>query len=142
MTAKRFCLLLLFSWSLIGMAQQRTVAGTVKNVKGEPLAGATIKEKDQNENSVQSDDAGLFRIVLKGTTNSIIITSVGYAPLTVDVKGKTSVSVSMQEDLKGMEDVVVVGYGRQKKISVVGAVQTIKPSELRVPTSNLRRAGC
>ena len=137
MTAKRFCLLLLFSWSLIGMAQQRTVAGTVKNVKGEPLAGATIKEKDQNENSVQSDDAGLFRIVLKGTTNSIIITSVGYAPLTVDVKGKTSVSVSMQEDLKGMEDVVVVGYGRQKKISVVGAVQTIKPSELRVPTSNL-----
>lgn len=137
MTAKRLCLLLLFCWHVVAMAQQRKLSGTVKDAKGNPVAGATIKEQDQPTNAVQTGTNGTFSITLTGKNNTLVISSVGYKEATVVVKGQTSVQVTLEDETKAMEDVVVVGYGRQKKVSVVGAVQSVKPEELRIPTSNL-----
>lgn len=137
MTAKRICLLLLFCWNAIAMAQQKTVNGTVKNAKGEPVVGATVKEKDQASNAVQTDANGAFHITLQGKGNAVVITSVGYKEMTLNADGTSALTITMQDEAKSMDDVVVVGYGRQKKVSVVGAVQTVKPAELRIPTSNL-----
>ena len=125
MTAKRLCLLLLFCWNAMAMAQQKTISGTVRNSRGEPLMGATLQEKDQNSNFTQTDDKGFFQLVLKGTSGALIVTNVGYKETTVDLKGETSINIVMEEEAKGMEDIVIVGYGTQRKASLTGAVNSI-----------------
>jgi TonB-linked SusC/RagA family outer membrane protein len=125
MTAKRLCLLLLFCWNAMAMAQQKTISGTVKNSRGEPLMGATLQEKDQNSNFTQTDDKGFFQLVLKGTSGALIVTNVGYKETTVDLKGEASINIVMEEEAKGMEDIVIVGYGTQRKASLTGAVNSI-----------------
>jgi len=130
MTAKRLCLLLLFCWNAIAMAQQKTVSGTVKNSKGDPLVGATIKEKDQGSNSVQTDDQGAFKISLKGNSDVLIVTFVGYKETAIDLKGRSSITISMEEDSKDLTDVVVVGYQTVKRRKLTGATSTIKAKEI------------
>src|SRR5688500_15911225 len=98
MTVKRIILFLLFCWSGMAMAQQGTLTGTVRSSKGAPLSGATVSEKKQTANMVQTDSNGSFRIILRGNSNAIVISNVGYNELTVDVKDKTSVFVSMIEN--------------------------------------------
>jgi TonB-linked SusC/RagA family outer membrane protein len=130
MTAKRLCLLLLFCWNAIAMAQQKTVSGTVKNSKGEPLVGATLKEKDQGSNSVQTDDKGAFKISLKGNSDALIVTYVGYKETTIGLKGRSTITITMEEDSKDLTDVVVVGYQTIKRRKLTGATSTIKAKEI------------
>lgn len=138
MIAKRICLLLLFCWNAMAMAQQATLTGTVRNSKGEPLAGATVSEKNQTANSVQTDSDGIFKITLRGTGNAIVITSVGYKELTVDVKDKTTVSVTLTENEQSLDDVVVVGYQRINRKKVTGAVSTIRAKEIEnIPVASV-----
>lgn len=123
-------ILLLSFFAVTAVAQERTIRGTVADANG-PVPFVTVKEAGNPKNGVLSDDKGAFTITLKTASNEIIITSVGYASKTVNIKGKTNISVLMDEAVTGLGEVVTVGYAKQKKMTSTGAVSMISGKELR-----------
>jgi TonB-linked SusC/RagA family outer membrane protein len=96
------------------------ITGKVVDDKGAPVVGATITEKGTT-NSTQSKADGSFTITVASNKSVLVVSFVGYAQQEVPVSGQT-VLVKLLPSAQAMEDVVVVGYGRQRKQSVVGAI--------------------
>jgi TonB-linked SusC/RagA family outer membrane protein len=138
-------LLVLFSAAVLlfpglSFAQDRVVTGVVKDANG-PLGGATITEKKVPQNAVAADNRGHFRIRLQGTTGVLIISYLNYQQQEVSVKNNSDVEVVMQQSVQGMEELVVVGFGKKKRITNTGAVSSINAAEIRdVPTSSVQNA--
>jgi TonB-linked SusC/RagA family outer membrane protein len=124
----------------IAWSQARTVTGTVKDANG-PLVGATVTEKGQPRNAVAADEHGRFRIVLRGGTNTLVVTYLNFQRQEVNVRKEGDVQVVMQQSTQGMEESVVVGFGKKKRITNTGAVSSINADEIRdVPTSSVQNA--
>src|SRR5258708_28987048 len=126
----------------LAFSQARTVTGTVKDANG-PLAGATLTEKGQPRNAVAADEHGKFRIVLRGGTNTLVVTYLNFQRQEVNIKkeGGQDLQVIMQQSTQGMEESVVVGFGKKKRITNTGAVSSINADEIRdVPTSSVQNA--
>ncbi len=99
-----------------------TVSGKVVNEKGEPLAGASVLEKGTNNATVTKSD-GSFSITVANSKAVLVVSFVGYTTKEMGASGKQSnLLVQLTPVAQSMEDVVVIGYGRQKKESVVGAI--------------------
>lgn len=112
--------------------------GYVYDENDEPIPGANVYEKGTT-NGIVTDGEGLFSLKVK--ENSVLIVSfVGYITKEVPVKKKKYVAIDLIPDNKVLEEVVVVGFGVQKKESLVGAVQSVKPGALKVTSSNLTTA--
>ncbi|MBO9202458.1 MULTISPECIES: SusC/RagA family TonB-linked outer membrane protein [Niastella] len=125
---------------LLADAQGKVVTGTVKDANG-PLAGATITEKQETRNAVAADSRGHFRIALHGTSDVLIISYLNYQQQEVNVKKESNVEVIMQQSVQGLDEMVVVGFGKKKRITNTGAVSSINASEIRdVPTSSVQNA--
>ena len=105
-------------------AQDRRVEGTVNDEKGR-IAAVSITEKNMPANGTVSDEDGRFSIVLKGTSGILVFESVGYLKKEFKVGNNSSLLVVLVRDAKTMEDAVVIGYGRQKKITVTGAASEV-----------------
>jgi TonB-linked SusC/RagA family outer membrane protein len=120
--------------------QSITIRGHIVNDKNEPVSGAGISESGNEKNEVISDEQGNYIISLKpGSGKKLVITSVGYLPQTIAAVSGTPMLVRLARDVKGLEDVIVVGYGRQKRITSTGAVSSVKGDEIRsVPTANIQ----
>ena len=120
----------------IDQRKDRTVKGIVKDDTGEPVIGATVRLKGAAVGTTTDIDG---KWSLDGLSeNSILeISFIGYATQEIKVGKQREIIVMLKEDAQALEEVVVVGYGSQKKASVVGSVQTVKPQELKVPSSNL-----
>lgn len=112
------------------------IRGNVKDEKNEPLIGATIMEKG-TQNGVTTDIDGNFVLNVASPQATLSVSFIGYTAQETALKGRKIVSITLKEDTETLEEVVVVGFGKQKKESVVGAIQTVKPSELKVPSSSL-----
>ncbi|MEI6948138.1 SusC/RagA family TonB-linked outer membrane protein [Paraflavisolibacter sp. H34] len=101
-----------------------TVSGKVTNEKGEPLAGASVTEKGTTNTTVTRED-GSFTLTVKSARSVLAISYVGYTVKEIGVaKELTGLLVQLAPQTQALEDVVVVGYGRQKKEGVVAAVST------------------
>ncbi|AUI48713.1 TonB-dependent receptor [Bacteroides fragilis] len=112
------------------------ITGQVLDENGEGVPGANVTIKGNNSLGAVTNIEGNF--TLMAPENSTLIASfIGYTPVEIQLKGKKIVVFKLTPDAQALEEVVVVGFGTQKKASVVGAVQSIKPAELRVPSSNL-----
>ena len=120
-------------------AQTKTVTGFVKDSTG-PVAGASVIEKGLSSNGTVTDAGGKFSIVLKGKSNTIIISSLGLQAQELNVGTRSSVTVVLHSsEAKGLEDVVVVGYAKQKKVTLTGAVSSVSGVELREnPSASLQ----
>ena len=118
-------------------AQNISVTGTVMDSSGEPLAGANVMVKDNNNlHGVSTDIDGRFE--LEVPENSFLeISFIGFITQTVKVTGRQDLRIVLAEDANLMDEVVVVGFGTQKKESVVGAITAIKSEELQVPVRSL-----
>lgn len=100
-----------------------------------PVIGANVVVKG-TDNGVITDMDGKFTLeVHRG--DILQISYIGYKTQEVEVKNQHEFSIMLKEDSEVLEDVVVVGYGTQKKESVVGSVQMVKSDQLKVPSSNL-----
>ncbi|GAB6120950.1 TonB-dependent receptor [Dysgonomonas termitidis] len=112
------------------------VTGIVKDVHGEAIIGASVREKGTT-NGVFTDTDGRFRLSVED--NAVLqISYLGYISQEIPVKGKSDIQVIMQENLQNLDEVVVVGYGVQKKVNLTGAITNVKANELTsIPTSNL-----
>ncbi|BAV05416.1 TonB-linked outer membrane protein, SusC/RagA family [Filimonas lacunae] len=128
------CLLLLPAVTLAQGAGK--IAGTVTNDKGDAVASATVTVKG-TKRSVVTDELGHFSIAAaKGQT--LLISSVGYADKEIAVEDATAITVSLAQKAEALEDVVVVGYGAQRKKDLTGSVSVVSPKEMKkVATSDV-----
>lgn len=118
-----FLIGLLFLLPLASLAQEKTIKGTVTSETGAPLAGVTVTVKGTNRNSV-TDPSGNFSITAnEGQT--LTLSYVGYTSQEIAVGKGNSVIVRLPQLSQTLEDVVVVGYGTQKRANLTGAVSTI-----------------
>lgn len=106
----------------------RLIKGTITAPNGEPVIGATVKEKD-TDNGVISDIDGKFSIRIHSGAQ-LIISYVGMVTKTISTTGKSFLSVTLAEDSKTLEEVVVVGYGTQKRVNLTGAISTVSSKDL------------
>lgn len=118
-------------------AQSKKVTGRVTDGTM-PIAGASVVEKGEPGNGAVTDSTGRFSINLKGGGNTIIISALGFLTREAAFLG-TPLNITLSTDVKGLEDVVVVGYGTQKKVTLTGAVSSVKGAELREnPSASLQ----
>lgn len=134
LTRKFFCLRILFLTFLICLkvsvnAQDITVNGTVTtNTSAEPLSGVSVKVKGTNV-GVSTDKNGRFTI--KAPQNGIlVITHVGYKTLDIPVDSRETIDIYLASTSTSLEEVLVVGYGTQKKVNLTGAVDVISNKKI------------
>lgn len=109
--------------------QERVLNGVVKDAKGNPLQGATVQSKANPSNGTTTDQDGKFTIELTSGETAVTVRSVGYIAQDIAVAAGP-MEVVLQEDDASLEEVVVVGFGTQKKESVTGAISTVGSKDL------------
>lgn len=128
--------------SILSTSQTKNtlVKGTVKDVSGEPLIGVSVSVKGKSGIGTITDINGNFSI--QCDANDILVFSyIGYATLEFPVNGKSSLSISMKEDTKVLDEVIVVGYGTTTRKSAVGAVDQVKADMIENrPVANMTQA--
>jgi len=119
---------------------QQSVSGSVTDMDGVPLPGASIIEKGTT-NGAQSDFDGNFTLDVADQNAVLVVSYVGYATKEVSVSNQTQLSITLEEDAAALDEVVVVGYGTQKRANVSGAVSSIKGDDVnQVVTGNASQA--
>lgn len=115
--------------------QQITVSGTITDgTTGEPMPGVNIQVKGTTIGAI-ADINGKFSIPSADLNATLIFSFVGYITQEIPVAGKTVVNVALAAELTGLEEVVVIGYGSQKKETLTGAVSNIKATEIMTTKS-------
>lgn len=119
-----FLLLTLLSFSLTALAQQK-VTGKVKDSSGEPVIGASVVVKGNNTMGTITDFDGNFMLDVP-TKSVLVISYIGYVTQEVPTAGKKSLKIILKEDTKTLDEVVVIGYGTQRKGDVTSSVASVK----------------
>ncbi|KKM96648.1 hypothetical protein LCGC14_1175970, partial [marine sediment metagenome] len=120
--------------------QDLTITGTVYDSNNQPLAGASIVEKGTS-NGTQSDFDGNFQIEVTDDNAVLVVSYIGYSSQEMPISGQTNISVSLQEDAANLDEVVVIGYGTQKKSDLTGAVGSVRAEELAErPAASMNQA--
>ena len=120
---------------------QPTLSGRIVDAGGEPLVGAQVRWKDTKTVTVTDAD-GKFHIPQIQGGRSIVVSYIGYKSKTISVKNaQQAINVIMDDDAQNLDELVVVGYGIQKKSALTGSVETIKQDDLlMMPTVNIDKA--
>lgn len=114
-------------YTSISIAQTQ-VKGNIKDVSGEPLIGVSIKEKGTSNGTV-SDLDGNFAITTS-KSNFLQVSYIGYISQEIKAENGKTLQIVLQENSEILEDVVVVGYGTQKKVNLTGSVSAVTAKEL------------
>ena len=110
--------------------KSRTITGCVKDVNGEPIIGASVVEKGVATNGTVTDFEGNYTLTI--SSDELQISYIGYLPQVVKVHSGTSFyNVTLKEDTKTLDEVVVIGYGTQKKVNLTGSVASVSSSEIK-----------
>ena len=122
---KLFILLLSISWCSFS---QEVIKGVVADDSGMPIPGINILEKGKANGAVTDFDGG-YKITVD--PNAVLVfSSIGFQTQEIKTTGKTTINVTMKEDIQSLSEIVVVGYGAQKKESVLGSISQVKGEEL------------
>ncbi|NLR80869.1 SusC/RagA family TonB-linked outer membrane protein [Chitinophaga eiseniae] len=113
---------------------ERVVKGQITGEKGEPLAGVTVSEKGTS-NTVTSDKDGRYTIKVKDANSIIVFYAIGYLAREVKTGTLSAIDVKLETLSKNLNDVVVVGYGTQKKKELTNAVVQVSGAEIKKSTA-------
>lgn len=129
-------LLLFVLCTTVVFAQQKPIKGTVVDATGEPLIGVNVSVKGTTIGTITDVDGKYsLEVPAKGT---LVFSFIGYKTAEIPIGSQSVVDQTLNEDTQNIDEVVVVGYGVQKKASLTGAVATLKGEELKAsPTTNL-----
>lgn len=127
-------LLFLLACSFQLMAQSKVVTGKVTDASGEPLIGVNVVIKDNPTVGTITDMDGRFTLDV-GNGKALVFSYIGYAEQEIALAGKTNIDVQLKEDSEALDEVVVVGYGTQKKGSLTGAISSVRSEELTRTTT-------
>lgn len=122
----------------IEQAQKKKITGTVVDERGEPLPGATALIQG-SPRGVTTDVDGVFTIDV-ASSDKLVVSYLGMEDQVVSVGSQNKFKIVLKEKLDLLDEVTVVAFATQKKESVIGAITTVKPGELKVPSSNLTTA--
>ncbi|MEN5085080.1 TonB-dependent receptor [Sphingobacterium faecium] len=119
----------------VAAAQQKTILGKVMDaVKKTPLLGVTIKLDDKNGTTVTTDKQGGFVLDNGAIGQSLTFSFLGYSSQTIKIDTRTSYTISLAPVSNVIEETVVVGYGRQKKRNLTGAIVSVGAAEIEKTT--------
>jgi len=128
---------LLFAFSVGAAAQTIAISGKVQDASGESLPGVSVQIVGNNETGTITDVNGAFSLNVPGAESVLRFSYVGYLPQDIKVGKQRIINVLLNEDTKALDEVVVVGYGVQKKSDVTGALSVVSTQELNTkPVSN------
>lgn len=125
----RFFYFICLLCTLSAWAQDTTVSGKVTDENGMPVPGASVYEKGNQSSGTMSDIDGNYQITV-GPNATLVISYIGYTQQEIPVNGQSTINVSMSPGSEELEEVVVVGYGTQKKSVVTGAISSVKAEQL------------
>ncbi|NGM62050.1 TonB-dependent receptor [Sphingobacterium sp. SGG-5] len=119
------------------VAVQQAVDGYVRDENGRPVAGATVALVNSNL-AIATDDKGYFSLPVPVQSGSILITAVGFEAQQLNFQQGQTINVTLQMSLSDLDEVVIVGYGVQKKANLTGAVAQINADEIALrPDANI-----
>lgn len=119
---------------------QQQISGTVKDINGQPIPGVNVIEKGTN-NGQQTDFDGGFTIDLSNQNATLVLSYIGFKTKEVAIGNQTTLSIVLEEDISVLDEVVVVGYGTQKKVNLTAAVSVIGTEAFENrPTANAVRS--
>ncbi len=133
-------MLVAFAFVLNATAQERTITGRILDEKGVPLSGVSVLVKGTTLGVNTSTD-GTYSIKVPASAKTLIISSVGLQSNEINIGNKTNISTTLQSENKGLQEVVVVAYGTQKKAAITGSIATLKGGDIEnKPFSSVDKA--
>lgn len=137
---KVFLLFMIFITGTSGIYAQKTITGTVLDTENQPVAGANVVVKGTYIGAI-TDVNGKFTVNVPSSASIITFSFIGYIDKEVEVGNNTVVDVTLETVATALEEVVVVGYGTQKKVNLTGSVETINSNEIvKQPVSQVSQA--
>lgn len=133
---RMFTLLLFVLCTTTVFAQQKSIKGAIVDAAGEPVIGVNVSVKGTTIGTISDVDGKYtLEVPAKGT---LVFSFIGYKTNEVPIGSQNVINQTLSEDTQNIDEVVVVGYGVQKKVTVTGAVATLKGEELKAsPTTNI-----
>ena len=111
------------------ISQEFDIKGTVNDNNGKPLSGASIVEKGTS-NGTQTDFDGKFSIEVASSDATLIVSYIGFQTKKILINGQTELKITLKEDAAKLDEVVIVGYGSQKKVNLTGSVVSVKGDDI------------
>lgn len=115
--------------SAFQMLIDKKITGTIKNNAGEPLIGASVRAKGTTQGAL-TDDQGRFELTVADDITTLIFSYIGYTTQEVEINGQSTLNVVLEEANSSLDEVVVVAYGTQKKVTVTGAVVGVSGEDI------------
>lgn len=127
----------MYSQAALSQPSGGTVSGTVRDSGGGPLAGISVTVKNSATGTATGAD-GTYSLAVADLRSVLVFSSLGFKTQEIPLDGRTLLNVTLVEENEILDEVVVVGYGTQKRISVTGAISQIRGEELlRTPAANV-----
>ena len=134
-TLRRLLAGMLMLLPVVASAQQHSISGTVNDVQGSPVIGASVVIKGTTMGTVTDMD-GKFQLEAE-PSQTIEVSFIGYQTVSLPVGNQTSFQIIMKEDTETLDEVVVVGYATQKKVNLTGSVSSVSAKDIRdIPVAN------
>ncbi|WP_343701290.1 TonB-dependent receptor [Chitinophaga sp.] len=136
------CLLLLYLLfiSRLAVAHYVPVKGTVKDAEGNPIPGVTIQVKGTTQGTVSQPD-GTYTLEVQDANATLLFSFIGYEPQEIPLEGRTTLDVTLATSASQLEQVVVVGYGTQRKRDLTGSIGSVKGEEITKQPVNTATQG-
>ncbi|WP_339925597.1 TonB-dependent receptor [uncultured Cyclobacterium sp.] len=126
-------------WRMTSLEVDITITGSIVDENGEPLPGATIAVQGTTKGTVTDLD-GNFSITVP-ESSTLVVSFIGYQPQTIKISNQTVLNIKLSQDASALEEVVVIGYGTQRKSDLTGSVGSVGASELSErPSPSLNQA--
>src|SRR6218665_500357 len=130
----------LFFGSFQVVAQEQTIRGTVRSGV-ELLPGVSVYYKANISEGVVTDEQGSYNIKFRGANDTLVFSSIGYQKTEIPIGARSLIDVDLKSDNVVLNEVVVVGYGTQKRENITGSIATLKGTDiLRSPTADISNA--
>ncbi len=136
---KNGLIILLLCWGIVSFAQNRTINGKVTELTGGTLPGVTVSAKGTTTGTI-TDVNGYYSLTLSANVKTLVFSFVGMKTTEVQVGASSSINITLSPDMVSVDEVVVVGYGTQKKSDITGSVVSLKNEVLESkPQINLEQ---
>ena len=130
MNVKKYLLLVFLLLGITGFSQERTITGTVTGADdGMPLPGVNVLIQGTSKGTTTDFDGNFSIEVSPG--NVLEFSYLGYLSQSITISGQNQLNILMQTDIQGLDEVVVIGYGTQKKVDLTSAIATIEPEAVK-----------
>jgi TonB-dependent SusC/RagA subfamily outer membrane receptor len=110
-------------------ALQKVISGRVTDAQGAAIPGVTVMIKGTNK-GISTDADGKFKLTLPANAVSLVVSFVGYVTQEIPIGDATTFNVVLAEDVKALSEIVVTGYGQQRKSDITGSISSVKGAEL------------